>query len=99
MSNTTEQTPDANGEMTTDRLAEKAQFAVDQTAARAREVEQKLREQASKASEKIEESQEKAAQSIEQSIERVESYARSKPFAAAGIAFAAGVIATALLRK
>jgi ElaB/YqjD/DUF883 family membrane-anchored ribosome-binding protein len=76
-----------------------AHGVIDDTAAKAEVVEQQLRQQATKAGEKVEASQEAATKKIETSIAKAEAFAKEQPITAAGIAFAAGVITTALLRR
>lgn len=84
---------------TTKRAVEVARNALDETAAKAENVEQALREKAAVAGEKVEATQELASEKIERSIAEVESFVKKRPFAAAGIAFAAGFVATSLLRR
>ena len=84
---------------TSQRVAEAAHEAVEEAAAKAEKVERQLRDHAAQAGEKLEASQEVAMEQMERSIERIESFVKSRPIAAAGIAFAAGVMATALLRR
>jgi len=83
----------------TRKVASVAHDAIDSAADKAEPVEQKLRDQAGKASEQIEATQAAATEQVQQSMKRVESFVREKPVAATGIAFAAGVIATLLLRR
>jgi ElaB/YqjD/DUF883 family membrane-anchored ribosome-binding protein len=84
---------------TTKRAAKAAHNAIDETAARAEPLEKQIRERADAASDKLEASQEAAAEQLNQSLAKVESFVRGRPIAAAGIAFAAGVLATTLLRR
>lgn len=84
---------------TTDRLASAARTGIDETAAKARDLEDKLRERASGATERVERSQEAAMQTIGEYTAKAEAFAKEQPFTAAGIAFAAGVIAAAVLRR
>ena len=84
---------------TTSRAADAAHGVIDDTAARAEVMEQRIRRQAKNASEKVEASQEAAARQLETTVEKAQAFAKEQPVAAAGIAFAAGVLATALLRR
>ena len=85
--------------LTTERVATAAHQAIDDAAVRAKEVEQQVRGKAALASEKLETSKEEATHQVERSVEKLESFVKGQPFAAAGIAFAAGVLATTLLRR
>ena len=89
-----------NGSATTSRRAAEAAHAViEDTANKAEVVETQLRERAAKAGEKVEASQEAAAEQFKRTVSKAESFAKERPVAAAGIAFAAGVLASALLRR
>lgn len=84
---------------TTERVAEAAHSAVDSAAAKATEFEKKVREKVSTANEKLSDSQHTASEQVAKSIKELEDFARNRPIAATGIAFAAGVLAAALLRR
>jgi ElaB/YqjD/DUF883 family membrane-anchored ribosome-binding protein len=89
-----------NGEASTARRwAEAAHGAIDETAEKAEAVEAKWRKQAHQAGEKVEASQEQAVEQISHSISELEAFAKKRPATAAGIAFALGVLTTALLRR
>ncbi len=90
--------PTSNGSAAR-RLAEAAHAVVDETAEKAEAVEKKVRTQAAEANEKLEASQEAAIRTVESSIERLEGFVKSRPVVATGAAFAAGILATALLRR
>ena len=90
---------DATMESAARRVAEKAHSAIDHTASKAEAVERQLRENAAKAGERVDETQEIATQKVEQSIEKLEGFVKSQPMTAAGIAFAAGILTTAILRR
>jgi ElaB/YqjD/DUF883 family membrane-anchored ribosome-binding protein len=81
------------------RVAISAHETIDSAASKADEIEQQLRVGASKAGTKLEASQEAATAQVEKSLAKLESFVKGRPIAAAGIAFAAGVLATALLRR
>lgn len=81
------------------RVAISAHETIDSAASKADEIEQQLRDGAAKAGTKLEASQEAATAQVERSLEKLESFVKGRPIAAAGIAFAAGVLATALLRR
>lgn len=81
------------------RVANSAHDLIDDTAAKAENVELRLRERAAVAGDKLEATKDTANEQVEQSLARVESYVKEKPLTAAGIAFAAGVVATSILRR
>lgn len=84
---------------TTKRVASSAHGLIDDAATKAEEVEAKLRVKAHQAGQKIEASQEAAMEQFEHSLEKVELFVKRRPMTAAGIAFAAGVLASSLLRR
>lgn len=83
----------------TQRIASSAHETIDDAAVKAEQLEGHLRAGAAKAGTKLEASQEAATAQVEKSLAKLESFVKSRPIAAAGIAFAAGVLATALLRR
>jgi len=83
----------------TRKVASVAHEAIDGAARKAEPVEQQLREQANKASEQVEATQAAAVQQVEHSMKQLESFVRERPVAATGLAFAAGVLATIILRR
>ena len=88
-----------DGKTTSKRVADAAHSMIDETAAKAEAVERELRDRAVRAGEKVEASQEAATRKLESSVAKAEAFAREQPIAAAGIAFATGVIAAAILRR
>ena len=62
-------------------------------------MEQRLRAGAEQAGEKLEAGQEAASKQVDRTVAQAEAFINERPIAAAGIAFAAGVLATALLRR
>lgn len=92
--------PAAAQEATTaSRVAKAAHNVIDDTSAKAEKVELQLREKASETGRKVEASQEKARAQIDESIASIEGFVKEKPMASAGIAFAAGMLVSALLRR
>jgi ElaB/YqjD/DUF883 family membrane-anchored ribosome-binding protein len=83
----------------TQRVASSAHDTIDSAAANAEELEVQLRAGVVKAGSKMEESQDAATAQVEKSLAKLETFVKGRPIAAAGIAFAAGVLATALLRR
>ena len=84
---------------TTDRFAAKAHEAVDNVAERAQRAEREVRGAATRTAEQARQLQEQATEKAEESIRRTTSYLESNPLAFAGIAFAAGVLFSTLLRR
>ncbi len=85
--------------MVTDRFAAKAHDAVDSVAERAQRAEREVRGAAARTAEQAREFQEQATERAEQTLRRTTSYIESNPLAFAGIAFAAGVLFSTLLRR
>lgn len=88
-----------NDRSVTQRVASSAHDTIDSAAAKAEELEGQLRSGASKAGTKLDASAEAATEQVEKSLAGLESFVKNRPIAAAGIAFAAGVLATSLLRR
>lgn len=84
---------------TTRRAAKTAHDVIDETAAKAEPVELQLREKAATAGEKVGATQEKAREQLDESLAKAEKFVKEKPFASAGIAFAAGIVVSTLLRR
>jgi ElaB/YqjD/DUF883 family membrane-anchored ribosome-binding protein len=88
-----------NKSTTTSRAAKAAHNVIDETAAKAEPVELQIREKAAVAGEKAEATQEKAREQLDHSLAKAERIVKEKPLASAGIAFAAGIVVSALLRR
>ena len=99
MSNYQSQMSPVGDSSTARRVADAAHEAVDSAAARAEELEHTLRDKAGQAGDKLEASQKRAAEQIDRQVAELERFVQRRPMAAAGIAFAAGVLATALVRR
>jgi ElaB/YqjD/DUF883 family membrane-anchored ribosome-binding protein len=84
---------------TTQRVAEKAHQTIDKVAEVATEAERVARATAAKAAQRARESQGLAAESLDESIGALRGYVEKNPLASAGIAFAAGLVVSVLLRK
>jgi ElaB/YqjD/DUF883 family membrane-anchored ribosome-binding protein len=84
---------------TTDRFAAAAHETVDSIAERAQRAEREVRGAAERTAEQAREFQEHATERAEQTIRRAGSYVENNPLAFAGIAFAAGVLLSTLLRR
>ncbi len=97
--NFTEEKPASESAATTDRVSAKAHETVDRVAASAASAEEKLRAQAAEASARVHDAREQVAQKSRESAEQLQSYARENPLKTAGIAFAAGFVISALMRR
>jgi ElaB/YqjD/DUF883 family membrane-anchored ribosome-binding protein len=83
----------------TQRVASSAHDTINSAAIKANELEMNLRAGAVKAGTTLEEAQDATTAQVKKSLAKIESFAKGRPIAAAGIAFAAGVLATVLLRR
>jgi ElaB/YqjD/DUF883 family membrane-anchored ribosome-binding protein len=84
---------------TSDRLASMAHEAIDRATPRVSRAEQEVRGAATKAADSAKLLQEHAMQAAEENLRSVRSFIGSNPLAAAGIAFAAGALLSALVRR
>jgi ElaB/YqjD/DUF883 family membrane-anchored ribosome-binding protein len=92
-------TPAAEAGSTARKVAEVAHKLIDESAGHAEDIERQIRQKAGQAQDKVAASQEAAGAQLERSLSQIESFAKERPLAATGIAFAAGVLMTALLRR
>lgn len=96
------QTPSSNdfvGSSTTDRLASMAHDTIDRVTPKVNRAEHDVRDAATKAADSAKHLQENAVEATEESLRKVRSYVESNPLTTAGIAFAAGALLTALVRR
>jgi ElaB/YqjD/DUF883 family membrane-anchored ribosome-binding protein len=84
---------------TTDRFAAKAHETVDTIADRAQRAEREVRNAAERTAEQARQLHQQYADTAEQSLRRATSYLESNPLAVAGIAFVAGVLLSAMIRR
>jgi ElaB/YqjD/DUF883 family membrane-anchored ribosome-binding protein len=84
---------------TTERFAAKAHETVDTIAERAERAEREVRDAAERTAEQARQLREQYAETAEQSLRRASSYLESNPFAVAAIAFVAGVLLSAMIRR
>lgn len=84
---------------TTDQVARKAHETIDRVAERSADAEASIREQAGTAADKLRETEERARQAAERSAERATGLIKDNPLMSAGIAFAAGIVLSGLLRR
>jgi ElaB/YqjD/DUF883 family membrane-anchored ribosome-binding protein len=83
----------------TEKAASAAHQAVDAMSSKAANAEETIRKTAAGSSEALHQRQEQIKHQLESGYQRTRSLAAENPLAAAGIAFAAGVLVTALLRR
>lgn len=84
---------------TAQRFAEKAHETIDRAAEAATAAEQTLRSTAARAAEKLKGSQEVAGETMDEGLDAIRRYIEQNPLMAAGIAFAAGLVVSSLLRR
>jgi len=83
----------------TDRLTAMAHETVDQVSTAASRAEQQVRGAAARTAEQAKEYTDQAAELADEGVTKVKSYVETNPLMAAGIAFAAGVIISSLIRR
>lgn len=83
----------------TEKAIEAAHHAVDAVAIKAAAAEDRLRKTATSSQETLTHKQEEIKQQLQLSYSKTRELAAQNPLATAGIAFAAGVLLTALLRR
>ena len=87
------------GLSTTDRLASMAHETIDRATPKANRAEHEVRGAAARAVDGAKVLQEQAVHAAEETGSKLRSYIGSNPLATAGIAFAAGVLVSALVRR
>jgi ElaB/YqjD/DUF883 family membrane-anchored ribosome-binding protein len=87
------------GSSTTDRLASMAHETIDRVTPTASRAENEVRGAATRAADSAKLMQEYAVAAAEENLRKVRSYAESNPLVTAGIAFAAGVLLSAVVRS
>ena len=87
------------GSSMTDRLASTARETIDRVTPKVNRAEQDLRVAATKAADSAKLLQEHAVEAAKVKLRAVRSYAESNPLTTAGIAFAAGMLLSALIRR
>lgn len=83
----------------TSKASEAAHHAVDAVAGKAAAAEDSLRSAAASSQQTLAHKQEEIKQQLQQSYGKTRALAAQNPLATAGIAFAAGMLVTALLRR
>jgi len=87
------------GSSTSDRLASMAHETIDRVTPKANRAEHEVRGAAAKAADGAKHLQQQAVQATEENLRKVRSFIESNPLTTAGIAFAAGVVLSALVRR
>src|SRR5262245_16633372 len=83
----------------TDYVAAKAHETVDSIAERAQSAEREVRKTAERTAKQARQLRDEYAETAEESLKRAGSYFESNPLAVVGIAFVAGVLFSAMLRR
>lgn len=94
----TRRTPSGQGSAT-EQAAGAAHHAVDRAAESAGKAEERLRDAAAAGEQRLREKGEEARVVAERTMDHVREYTKENPLAAAGIAFAAGVILSRLMSR
>ena len=84
---------------TTDHFAAKAHETVDSIAERAQGAEREVRKAAKRTVEQARELRDEYAETAEEGLKRARSYAESNPLVVVGLAFVAGVLLSAMIRR
>lgn len=84
---------------TTDHFAAKAHETVDSIAERAQGAEREVRKAAERTAKQARQLRDEYAETAEEGLRRAGSYLEGNPLAVAGIAFVAGVLLSAMIRR
>ncbi len=84
---------------TTDRLSERAHESVDQVAKTAGKVEERVRHEASEADARVRDAGQKAKERSDETLHSVSTFVGEHPLTSLGVAFAAGTLLSALIRR
>ncbi len=88
-----------DGTPVTRKARQFAHEAVDSASAKAEDVERRLRSEARRMADKVERGEERTRHQIDETLTSMEEFIRERPMAAAGMAFAAGMLAAMILRR
>jgi ElaB/YqjD/DUF883 family membrane-anchored ribosome-binding protein len=91
--------PELGNGSTTERLASMAHETINRVEPKANRAEQNVRSAAAKTAEGAKNLQAQAVEATEENLRKVRSYIESNPLTTAGIAFAAGALLSALIRR
>jgi len=84
---------------TTDHFAAKAHETVDSIAERAQGAEREVRKAAERTADQARQLRDQYAETAEEGLRQAKSYLESNPLAVVGIAFVAGVLLSAMIRR
>jgi ElaB/YqjD/DUF883 family membrane-anchored ribosome-binding protein len=84
---------------TTDRLSSMAHDTLDRVTPKANRAEHEVRDAATKTTDGIKQLQQQAVDAAEEGLRQTRSYIANNPLTTAGIAFAVGVLLSALIRR
>lgn len=87
------------GASTSDRLASMAHDTIDRVRPKVNRAELEVRDAAAKTTEGFKQLQEQAVEAAEEGLSKARSYMSTNPLTTAGIAFAAGAVLGALIRR
>jgi ElaB/YqjD/DUF883 family membrane-anchored ribosome-binding protein len=87
------------GASTTDRAATMARDAIDRLTPKANRAEREVRDAAARTTEGVTHLQEQAVEAAEEGLRKTRSFIASNPLTTAGLAFAAGVLLSVLIRR
>lgn len=90
---------DPDADLTSQKVALSAHDTIDRAADVAARAEQSVRESAAMADERVRETANRALDEGAAGVKRARDYVGEHPLASVGIAFAAGIVAAALLRR
>lgn len=88
-----------DGRRLSDRATRAAHRAIDEVGERAAHVEDRLRETADRATHRAREEGDRARAEVDESLRELSRYIERNPLTAAALAFAAGVLVTAVLNR
>ncbi|ALP53578.1 hypothetical protein Tel_10775 [Candidatus Tenderia electrophaga] len=91
--------PASNDHATTDRISERAHESVDRVAEIAGKGEERIRHGAADAEARVRDAGQKAKKRSNEALQSISGLVRDKPLISLGLAFAAGTLLTALLRR
>ena len=83
----------------TDKVRQLAEEALETASGTAGDFERKLRHEGEKVTEEVVERRREVGEQLDETLADVERYIRSRPVAAAGMAFAAGLLTALILRR
>lgn len=91
--------PASSDHATTDRFSESVHESVDQVAETAGKAEERIRQEAADAEARARDAGQKAKERSNEILQDIGSFVRDKPLTSLGLAFAAGTLVSAILRR